>query len=147
MSEIIANVVEVFEPTAEDEGVSLSSTLPNNPLVVSGDRDLLTQLLSNLVENAIRHCPSGKCVEVSGHKTPDGTVLRVADTGPGILEVDRERIFRRFFRGEVSRNGFGNGLGLALVKAISEMHEAAIHVLDNHPGVVFEIRFPACRQN
>lgn len=147
MSEVITNVVEVFEPAAEDKGVSLAMILPNTPLHVSGDRDLLTQLLSNLVENAIRHCPLGTSVEVSGLNTPDGTVLRVADTGVGIPEGDRERIFRRFFRGEVSRGGSGNGLGLALVKAIAEMHDASIRVLDNHPGVVFEIRFPARRQN
>ncbi len=142
LSQIIANVVEVFEPTAEDEGLSLTIDLPTTTLGVVGDRGLLTQMLSNLVENAIKHCPSGTVVEVSGQTTSAATVLRVTDDGPGLHQDDHERIFRRFFRGEKSRNSPGNGLGLALVKAIADMHGASVSVTDNHPGIIFEISFP-----
>ncbi len=100
LAQIIANVVEVFEPAAEDEGVSLTIDVPDTALDVLGDRGLLTQMLSNLVENAIKHCPQGTTVEISGQTTPSATILRVADNGLGIPAHDRERIFQRFFRGE-----------------------------------------------
>lgn len=139
--QIASNVAEVFEPSAEDEGISLMTILPHSAVNVVGDRGLLTQMLSNLVENAIKHCPSGTSIEVSCKLSQTGPILRVVDTGNGIVSSDQERIFRRFFRGEKSRNSPGNGLGLALVKAIAEMHGASIHVSDNSPGTVFDIRF------
>ncbi|MHA6325836.1 sensor histidine kinase [Roseivivax sp. CAU 1753] len=141
LARIIANVAEVFDPAAEDEGVVLTTDVPTTPLEVFGDRGLLTQMLSNLVENAIKHCPPDTTVEIAGRATASGIILRVADSGPGIPDKDRERIFQRFFRGEKSRNSPGNGLGLALVKAIADMHDASVSVSDNAPGTVFEIRF------
>jgi Signal transduction histidine kinase len=142
LAQVIANVVEVFEPTAEDEGIVLDTDLPDSSLEVFGDRGLLTQLLSNLVENAIKHCPAGTRIMVSGRRASVGSILYVADNGPGIDPQDRERIFRRFFRSEKSRSSPGNGLGLALAKAIADMHEASMSVSDNDPGTVFEISFP-----
>lgn len=139
--QIASNVIEVFEPSAEDEGISVMTILPPGAVNVIGDRGLLTQMLSNLVENSIKHCPSGTSIEVSCIASQTGPILRVVDTGHGIDLNDRERIFRRFFRGEKSRNSPGNGLGLALVKAIAEMHDASIHVSDNSPGTAFDIRF------
>ena len=140
--QIIKNVAEVFEPSAEDEGIALKTNLPDAALQIVGDRGLLTQMLSNLVENAIKHCTSGTTVEISAHASPSGLILRVADDGTGIDPADHERIFHRFFRAEKSRNSAGNGLGLALVKAIAEMHDASIVVSDNGPGITFELKFP-----
>jgi signal transduction histidine kinase len=142
LREVIANVTEVFEPTAEEAGIELTTKMPEGQLEVFGDRNLLTQLLSNLVENGIKHCPAGSSVSVSCESTPAGPTLRIADNGPGIECEDRERIFRRFFRGEKSRNSAGNGLGLPLAKAICDLHGAEIVVSDNDPGTTFEIRFP-----
>jgi signal transduction histidine kinase len=141
LSEVIGNVTEVFEPTAEDAGIELTTKMPDEQLEVFGDINLLTQLLSNLVENAIKHCPAGTKVSVLGKNTLTGPTLRIADNGPGIECEDRERIFRRFFRGEKSRNSPGNGLGLALAKAICDLHGAEITVSHNDPGTSFEIRF------
>ena len=138
LAQIVVNVAEVFEPAAEDEGISLDVDVPEDGLEVFGDRGMLTQLLSNLVENAIKHCPSGTAMEISCWSSPTGTTLRVVDSGPGIDAVDHERVFRRFFRGEKSRSS----PGLALVKAIAEMHGASIHIYENRPGTAFEIRFP-----
>ncbi len=143
LREIIANVTEVFEPTAEDAGIELTTKIPDEQLEVVGDGNLLTQLLSNLVENAIKHCPSGSKVLVSGENTPEGLILRITDNGPGIEPLDQERIFHRFFRGEKSRNSPGNGLGLALVKAICDLHGAEIIASDNNPGSAFKIKFVA----
>ena len=142
LREIIANVTEVFEPTAEDAGIELTTKIPDEQLEVVGDGNLLTQLLSNLVENAIKHCPAGSKVLVSGENTPEGLILQITDDGPGIECRDQDRIFHRFFRGEKSRNSPGNGLGLALAKAICDLHGAEITVSENDPGTIFEINFP-----
>lgn len=142
LAQIIANVVEVYEPTAEDKGVSVVINLPEHTLDVFGDRNLLTQMMSNLVENAIKHCPSGTSVEISGQTRHSAVLVRVKDDGPGIHHDDHERIFRRFFRGEKNRNSPGNGLGLALVKAIADMHDASVSVSSNDRGTMFEIEFP-----
>ncbi len=141
----ILNVVEFFEPFADDEGITLDAQIADQAALVFGDRDLLTQLLSNLVENAIKHSPSGVNVKISVHTTPSDVFVRVADGGPGIEPADHERIFRRFFRGEKSRNSPGNGLGLALVKAIADLHGATLSVSNASPGAVFEVRFPVER--
>lgn len=141
LREVIGNVTEVFEPTAEDAGIELTNKVPDEHLEVFGDKNLLTQLLSNLVENAIKHCPVGSKVLVLAETTPVGPTLRITDDGPGIECENRERIFRRFFRGEKSRNSPGNGLGLALAKAICDLHGAEITVSENDPGTTFEINF------
>lgn len=137
---ILANVVELFEPAAEDQGIELKMVLQPQPLDVMGDRGLLTQMVSNIVENAIKHCPSGTTVQVTAEIAGPHIILRVADDGPGIEAANRERIFRRFFRAEQSRHQPGNGLGLALVKAIAEVHGAVVSVSDNHPGTVLEVK-------
>ena len=145
MRNIIANVADVYEPAAEDVGITLVAKTNDHPLEVFGDQGLLTQLLSNLVENAVKHCPSGTQVDVSGEVFENEVTIRILDTGLGIETEDHKRIFQRFFRGEKSRNSQGNGLGLALVKAISDMHGATVSVTDNNPGAVFELRFPVLR--
>ncbi|MRX49913.1 sensor histidine kinase [Paracoccus sp. S-4012] len=142
LAPILSNVVEAFGPAAEDRGMSLRMTLPRDPLFVMGDPGLLTQLVSNIVENAIRHSSSGTAIHVTAEVVPSGVILRVSDNGPGIAAEHRERIFQRFFRVEQSRHTPGSGLGLALVKAIADMHDAALSVFDNEPGTVFEVRFP-----
>lgn len=142
MRNIIINVAEVYEPAAEDVGITLTAKAIDYPLEVLGDQGLLTQLMSNLVENAIKHCPSGTQVDLSGEVFENEVIIRISDTGRGIDTEDYDRIFQRFFRGEKSRNSSGNGLGLALVKAISDMHGATILVTDNNPGTVFELGFP-----
>ena len=142
IAHVIANVVEVFEPFAEDKGISLDTHIKDEAVTVFGDRGLLTQLLSNLVENAIKHSPSSVNVEISAGLSLTDVFVRVADEGPGIDPADHERIFQRFFRGERSRSSPGNGLGLTLAKAIAELHGATLSVSNANPGAVFEVRFP-----
>lgn len=141
LAQLLGTVAEVFEPAAEDQGITLDVQITTVFPKVTGDRDLLTQLFSNLVENAITHCPAGTTVRITGTVGSEQILVRVADDGPGIDLVDHDRIFRRFFRVERSRHSPGNGLGLALVKAIADMHGATITVLDGNPGLIFEIGF------
>lgn len=142
LGELAANVQEVFEPAAEDGGQTLTLRRPADRVSVLGDPDLLTQLLSNLVENALRHTPPGTKIEIGVSHSETGPILAVSDTGPGIPPRDRDKVLRRFFRGEKSRTSGGNGLGLSLCQAVAGLHHAQLVILDNHPGARVEIRFP-----
>ncbi len=139
---VAESVVEAFAPAAEDDGKTLrASTSPG--VQVRGDRELLTQLLANLVENAIRHTPAGTHVEVAVTATPTGAAVVVTDDGPGIPVEERERVFSRFHRLERSRSIPGSGLGLSLVVAISDLHRARIDLDDARPGLRVTIAFEA----
>ena len=139
---LVTNVYEAFEPSAEDGGQQLDLKTSDQPVVVLGDPDLLMQLISNLAENALRHTPKGTTITLETTYVGEYPVLCVSDTGPGIASQDREKVFRRFYRGEKSRTTGGNGLGLSLCKAIAELHHANLEVSDNHPGLRVEARFP-----
>jgi signal transduction histidine kinase len=109
---------------------------------INGDRELLVQLLANLVENAIRHTPDGTRIEVSLRREGDRIIGCVADNGPGVPAGERERIFRRFYRLERSRSSPGSGLGLSMAAAISELHCIKLGSCDNAPGLRIVLNFP-----
>ena len=140
---LIINVHEAFEPSAEEIGQNLLVKIPERPVMVFGDPDLLMQLISNFVENSLRHTPPGTSTELAVSLESGVPVLCVSDDGPGINPEDREKVFRRFYRGGKSRTTGGNGLGLSLCKAIAELHHASVKLLDNVPGLRVEVRFPA----
>ncbi|MCA0042002.1 sensor histidine kinase [Celeribacter litoreus] len=138
---IVTNVHEAFEPSAEDAGQLLLLEASEEPVLVSGDPDLLMQLVSNLVENALRHTPEGTEISLEATHSNSHPVLRVSDNGPGIAHENYEKVFRRFYRGEKSRTTGGNGLGLSLCKAIADLHHAELKISDNNPGLRIEAHF------
>ena len=140
LSKVAASIAESFEAVAESHGQVLTSKVSPDVTLV-GDRELLTQALVNLVENAIRHSPAGTQIEVGLTLVRAGPVLMVSDTGPGIPLEEREHVFRRFYRGEKSRSTPGSGLGFALVKAVADLHQAQIELVDHAPGLCVVIRF------
>jgi len=144
LSELARTIAEAYEVVAETEGQTLRATIAD-ALVLHGDRDLLTQMLANLVENAIRHTPAGTTITLVAASGPDGTVIEVADDGPGIPADERDKVFERFYRLETSRTTPGSGLGLALVRAIAELHGAEVMLADNAPGLRVVLRFPSRR--
>ncbi|MGO8656991.1 sensor histidine kinase, partial [Rhizobium ruizarguesonis] len=95
----------------------------------------LTQMIANLVENAINHCPAGTDITVSLRCQGGRAIVSVADSGPGIPAGERDKVFRRLYRLDKSRATPGSGLGLSLVKAIADLHSAEITMADNHPGL------------
>jgi signal transduction histidine kinase len=137
---IATSVVEAFAPSAEEQGKALVAAMPDRG-EVRGDQELLTQMMANLVENAIRHTPAGTKIGVEVKDRPSGVTLTVADDGPGVPEEQRPFIFRRFYRLERSRATPGNGLGLSLVAAVAELHGATIGIEDNGPGLRMTINF------
>ncbi|MCC7036505.1 MAG: sensor histidine kinase N-terminal domain-containing protein [Alphaproteobacteria bacterium] len=109
--------------------------------IVSGSAQGLSILVRNIIVNALKFTPDNGEVKVSLSSDPRGTVLRVTDTGPGISDTMKDKVFERFFKGQKSVSS-GSGLGLAIVKSIADMHGAEIALSDNQPtGLVFEVRF------
>lgn len=140
LAALVADVAEVYADVAVDAGMTLRYSNPN-PTWVMGDKDLLTQAFANLIENAIRHCPSGTAI-FCGLQTGDSTVTAfVSDTGPGIPDAEREKVLRRLYRLEKSRTTEGSGLGLALVKAVADLHGAELTLADAAPGLRVDLRF------
>jgi signal transduction histidine kinase len=141
VSGIFRRVAEVYFAVAEDRGQRLIATISPG-LTFRGDRELLIQMLANLVENAIRHTPAGTTITLDLERTVDAVVGRVSDNGPGIPADARAKVFRRFYRLEASRTTTGSGLGLALVAAVAELHRIGIELTDNRPGLRVWLRFP-----
>jgi signal transduction histidine kinase len=108
---------------------------------VDGDPELLTQMLVNVVENALRHAGAGARIEVAVTSAAESAMVTVTDNGPGIPEADRARVFDRFYRLETSRSTPGNGLGLALVAAVARLHGADVRLDDARPGVEARVTF------
>jgi signal transduction histidine kinase len=145
LSEIVREVVELFEPAAEEKAVRLQLSAEETISVV-GDRDLLFDAISNLVDNAIKHGRGDRGeVMIAVTRSIDGPLLSIGDRGPGIPLGERDHVLRRFYRLERSRNRPGNGLGLSLVAAVSNLHDAHIVMADNSPGLRVELHFPIPR--
>ena len=140
LSDLSSQLFEMRRPVAEDQGHLLVANIQRE-VVVLGDNELLKQLVVNLVENSLRHTPPGTAISLDLVTVDNHVVLTVSDSGPGIAAEEREKVFRRFYRVSTSRATPGNGLGLALVKAIADLHHARIDVSDNSPGLRISIIF------
>jgi signal transduction histidine kinase len=145
LSEIVREVVELFEPAAEERAVRLELSAGEAVSMV-GDRDLLFDAISNLVDNAIKHGGDHSDVWIAAAQGADGPVLSIADHGPGIPIDEHKHVLRRFYRLERSRNRPGNGLGLSLVAAVANLHGAHVIMSDNSPGLRIEVHFPVAQR-
>jgi signal transduction histidine kinase len=140
LSLVLQRIADAYEPVAGERGQRLfASVVPG--LWVRGDRELLTQLFANLVENAIQHSPTGASITVAAGGRSDSIEVAIEDNGPGIPPPSRQKVFQRFFRLEESRTTPGNGLGLSLVAAIAALHDVAVMLDDNHPGLRVRMGF------
>ena len=141
LRELIEDAAELYQVVAEEAGIELSiDILDDTP--IQADRDLLFQALTNLLDNAIKFCPAGGSIRVATARKDASVTLSVADSGPGIPEADRERVLERFYRMESSRSTSGSGLGLSLVSAIANVHQASLALTDNQPGLKITLSFP-----
>ncbi|MDB5531692.1 MAG: two-component sensor histidine kinase [Hyphomicrobiales bacterium] len=142
IGQILETLVDAYIDVVEENGHVLLLNYAANLHETFGDKDLLTQLFANLIENAIRHCPQGTTIAIDAHVEGQRLVVTVSDNGFGIPLPEHEKVFQRLYRLDKSRSTPGNGLGLSLVKAIADLHYAAMTVADNEPGVRFSISFP-----
>lgn len=143
LSAVAEAVVDAYRPDAEEAGHRVA--LDASPgIVVHGDQELLTQAIANLVENALRHTPTGTRIGVRLVRDGEtGARLTVEDNGPGASAEDLPRLTHRFYRGERSRTTPGNGLGLSLVSAVAELHGASLWLENAAPGLRVSLVFPA----
>jgi signal transduction histidine kinase len=139
--QLAGTVVDAFAPSAEDARQTLRLEGLSG-LVIDGDPELLTQMLVNLVENALRHAGEGAVIRVGIDREAGAPVLWVADDGPGVPAAEREKLFDRFYRLERSRSAPGSGLGLALVAAVARLHGAEVRLHDARPGLEARVIFP-----
>jgi signal transduction histidine kinase len=143
LTAVAETVADAYRPDAEEAGHTLTAAIGQG-VVVSGDKELLTQALANLVENALRHTPPGTRIDVRLEgSSATGARLSVEDDGPGVAEADLRHLTDRFYRGESSRTTPGNGLGLSLVSAVAELHGATLDLNVMKPGLRVNLSFPA----
>ncbi len=140
LAPLLREVGDLYEPIAEDKRVTLRVEVADEGLV-HGDRDLLFEAVANLVDNAVKFTPEGGRVELALFGREGETVIRVTDTGPGIPEIERESVTKRFDRSDKSRRTEGLGLGLSLVAAIVNLHGFRFAIAAS-PGCEAEIACP-----
>jgi hypothetical protein len=148
-AEVAHGVGELYEPLAEEKGLTLTIDAPAAALV-RGNRELVSQALANLVDNSIKYAapdaalPEGVRPEIRIRAASEGDriLLTVSDRGPGIPEADRARVLERFVRLEQSRSQPGSGLGLSLALAVAHLHGGDLKLEDNQPGLRTVISLP-----
>ena len=143
VGDLLATSHELFRPAAEDCGLRLLLALPADLLIIRSDRSRLQRVLANLLDNAIKYTPANGTITLSALRMDQRVAIAVQDTGIGIKETDRARIFDRFYRSDVSRSRPGNGLGLSLSEALARALGGEITV-ESEPGKgsVFTVWLP-----
>lgn len=142
-AELLTSIAELYEPLVEDSGTVLTLAIDTDAAPMPLHRELLSQAIANLIDNALRYAAKGGAVTLRLARTGGGGLaLSVEDRGPGIAEVDRAEALRRFGRLDPARSRPGAGLGLALVDAVARLHDGQLILGDNAPGLVATIRLP-----
>ena len=144
LAKVAREVGDIFEFTAEEKGQTLRVDVPET-LPIVGDAQRLGQLLVILTDNAQKYAGEGADVTISATQTNSSIKLQVSDTGKGVPDADKQRLFDRFYRVDKarSRSTGGHGLGLAIAKWVVQGHRGTIEVLDNQPhGTIFSMTLP-----
>ncbi|KKK39382.1 histidine kinase [Mesobacillus campisalis] len=144
--ELLGSMKELLFPVFREKDVELEVVPPSSPMVFHGDRDKIVQILTNVINNALKYSPEKRKVRVSAVQEGRMAGFLVEDEGIGIAEKDLPHIFERFYRGDKSRDRKtgGVGIGLSIVKALVEAHKGSIHVESEiGKGTTFKILFPA----
>ena len=139
---LIEEIAELYEPVAEEAGISLVTAIESHPPAIVMHRELMTQAITNLIDNALRH--AGQSGQITLRLAGAGREIRlhVEDRGPGIAEADREQALSRFGRLDSARTIPGAGLGLSLVAAVARLHGGRLELGDNAPGLIAAIVLP-----
>lgn len=146
LSELAEEMAELFEPACEEADLLFDAHIEQG-LSLVGDRALLAQAISNLLDNAIKYSPAGGSIKFSAANGQDGVTLSVRDSGPGIPETDRDRVKERFVRLDQARTLPGSGLGLALVDAVAQLHKGSLALgsaghAEPNVGLLVELNLP-----
>jgi heavy metal sensor kinase len=133
LDEIVSECVSSARLLADDRAVTLAARTPAD-VQMQADQSLLRQMILNLVENAVRHTPVGGSVEVAVEAHADCAQIAVSDTGPGVPESDRERIFERFVRLDATGGDGGGGLGLPIARWVAQLHHGTLALESTGPN-------------
>jgi signal transduction histidine kinase len=144
LSLVVRDVCDLYRAAAEDAQLSLNCDCVERSIVF-GDRELLAQVMTNLLDNAVKYTPASGKITVRLSKDASHVRVSVADSGPGIPAADREHVLSRFARLDQARSKPGNGLGLALVSAVVLQHDGELTLADNAPGLIVSLKFPLSR--
>lgn len=131
---LIEELADLYTAVAEEQNLTLSYHAAPS-LQIHGNRQLLAQAITNLLDNAVKYTPAGGEIHLAATQQAGNITITVADNGPGIPKAQREQVFKRFTRLDNARSTPGNGLGLSLVKAVAELHGATVQLDDNYPGL------------
>jgi signal transduction histidine kinase len=139
---LLEEIAELYAPVVEDAGMRFHLELPAAAPAMVLHRELLTQAIANLVDNALRHAGAGGSITVRLAFDGGAARFQVEDRGPGIAEADRAQALRRFGRLDSARSLPGAGLGMALVDAVARLHGGRLELGDNAPGLIVAIVLP-----
>lgn len=142
---LTAELVDLYQPAAEEKKQQILIEQHVDDVSIAGSRQLLAQLISNILDNSIKYTQPGGKISVSCKAVAEGVSLTIRDNGPGIPESQLENVMQRFVRLDSSRSTEGNGFGLSLASAICKLHEADFSMESSSPGVVTTINFPSLR--
>ncbi len=152
LNNVLDDLSEIYEAVAQEKNIRWEYRA-NKALQLQGNKQLIAQLLSNLLDNAFKYTPEGGKVMLSAHLVShvnqtqtdklQSVKITITDNGPGIPAQEIDNVFKRFHRLEAARSSEGNGLGLSLVKAVADLHEATIELGDNRPGLRVTIVIPS----
>ena len=139
---LIEDIIDLWEPLSEEKGVVLNNECKID-LYLAGNKNLISQAISNLIDNSIKYGSDKNIVNVGSKKNKDNIIIWVSDTGPGIQDEDKEKVLDRFVRLDTSRNTTGTGLGLSLVASMIKFHKGNIELLDAKPkGLIVKLQIP-----
>lgn len=138
---VVTDAIDFYSPQADATSILLQSEIAEH-LIVIGDKNLLFQAISNLLDNAIKFSPKGGAVHISGRVVNSDCLIVICDEGPGLAHDDVEHVTERFYRGERTASYAGIGLGLSLVAAVVELHRAGLSFKNKTPGLCVELMLP-----
>jgi signal transduction histidine kinase len=140
---LVEEIADLYGPVAEEAGLSFTVAIDPALRPVRLHRELVSQAITNLIDNALKHGAGGGAVTLRAAADPAGAlVIQVEDRGPGIAAADRERALRRFVRLDTARTTPGAGLGMTLIEAVARLHDGRLELADNAPGLIARLVLP-----
>ena len=140
VTHMVQELGELYTVVAEEDGITFH-VYSEKKLTLHGDRQLIAQAITNLLDNAVKYTQAGGKIKLETYQQSSKVIINVCDTGKGIPKADYNRVFERFIRLDEVRNTPGNGLGLSLVKAVMDLHQAEVFMSDNEPGLCIKLSF------
>ncbi|MCI1142716.1 ATP-binding protein [Sphingomonas sp. WKB10] len=144
-AELVREIADLYEPVAEDAGLVFTVAIDDSAPVMRVHRELLSQAIGNLIDNALKHAGDGGALTLRLERQATAIAIQVEDRGAGIAEADREQALKRFGRLDAARTTPGAGLGMALIEAVARLHDGRFELADNAPGLIARIVLPVTR--